>query len=321
MTITIANVTTSDDFSINELTTGSKDGNGVFDKMMGIIGLHLYDEYENSRIRGTDYANAYIQALNHALNQATGYALNRAKLGLEMQMLEAQIQKVAADTVLTVKQGALVDAQTAKESLEVTKLEWEIDHKLPKELQMIDAQIANMKAEVALKEYELKVIKPIQLAIQQAELRLKELQIPLMQKELELKDKQLDIAIKDLEIKGQQLEIAKYELQFKLPAEVKSIQAQGDLYAQKVITEKAQTDNSVVGDGSVINLNNKVLAEQAKSFLRDGKLKLANMLIDTWKIRRNDDPDEAPVNDINKLNDKKIGETVDAVFTSVELNP
>lgn len=321
MTITIANVTTSDDFSINELTTGSKDGNGVFDKMMGIIGLHLYDEYENHRIRGTDYANAYIQALNHALNQATGYALNRAKLGLEMQMLEAQIQKVAADTVLTVKQGALVDAQTAKESLEVTKLEWEIDHKLPKELQMIDAQIANMKAEVALKEYELKVIKPVQLAIQQAELRLKELQIPLMQKELELKDKQLDIAIKDLEIKGQQLEIAKYELQFKLPAEVKSIQAQGDLYAQKVITEKAQTDNSVVGDGSVINLNNKVLAEQAKSFLRDGKLKLANMLIDTWKIRRNDDPDEAPVNDINKLNDKKIGETVDAVFTSVELNP
>lgn len=88
-----------------------------------------------------------------------------------------------------------------------------------------------------------------------------------------------------------------------------------------MITEKAQTDNSVVGDGSVINLNNKVLAEQAKSFLRDGKLKLANMLIDTWKIRRNDDPDEAPVNDINKLNDKKIGETVDAVFTSVELNP
>lgn len=321
MTITIANVTTSDDFSINELTTGSKDGNGVFDKMMGIIGLHLYDEYENHRIRGTDYANAYIQALNHALNQATGYALNRAKLGLEMQMLEAQIQKVAADTVLTVKQGALVDAQTAKESLEVTKLEWEIEHKLPKELEMIDAQIANMKAEVALKEYELKVIKPVQLAIQQAELRLKELQIPLMQKELELKDKQLDIAIKDLQIREQQLEIAKYELQFKLPAEVKSIQAQGDLYAQKVITEKAQTDNSVVGDGSVINLNNKVLAEQAKSFLRDGKLKLANMLIDTWKIRRNDDPDEAPVNDINKLNDKKIGETVDAVFTSVELTP
>lgn len=321
MTITIANVTTDTDFDIKELTTGSKDGNGVFDKMMSIIGLHLYDEYENHHIRGTDYANAYIQALNHALNQATGYALNRAKLGLEMQMLEAQIQKVAADTVLTVKQGALVDAQTAKESLEVTKLEWEIEHKLPKELEMIDAQIANMKAEVALKEYELKVIKPVQLAIQQAELRLKELQIPLMQKELELKDKQLDIAIKDLELKGQQLEIAKYELEFKLPAEVKSIQAQGDLYAQKVITEKAQTDNSVVGDGSVINLNNKVLAEQAKSFLRDGKLKLANMLIDTWKIRRNDDPDEAPVNDINKLNDKKIGETVDAVFESVELTP
>lgn len=45
-----------------------------------------------------------------------------------------------------------------------------------------------MKAEIALKEYELKYIKPIQLALQE--------------KELALRDKQLDISVKELALKN-----------------------------------------------------------------------------------------------------------------------
>lgn len=331
MTITISNVTTPVDFSINELTTGNADGNGVFDIMMKAIVAHLHEEYKGNRIRGTDYANAFIQALNNGLNQATGYALNRAKLGLEMQLTEAQIQKIGADTVFVTKQGALVDAQTIKESLEAEKLEHEIEHKLPRELAMMDAQIENMRLEIALKDYELKYIKPVQLALQnkeldikdkqlhimEKELRLKELQIPIMERELALKEKQLEITDKELAIKQQQLDIAKYELEFKLPAEVGSIQAQADLYKQKVITETAQTNPRVIVEGSVIDRNNKVLTEQAKSYDRDGKLKVASLMSDSWKVRRNDDPDEAPVNDINKLNDVMIGKAITTLYDSV----
>lgn len=234
-----------------------------------------------------------------------------------MQLMEAQVLKLGADTALVTKQGALVDAQTAKETLEVEKLELELTYKFPKELEMIDAQIENMRAEVALKQYELTVLKPIEYQLRLAEMELKKLQVPLMQRELEIKEKQLGIAEKELAIKEKQLEITKYELEYKLPAEVKSIEAQGDLYKQKVITEKAQTDDSVVGEGSVINLNNKVLAEQAKSFLRDSKLKVASLLIDTWKVRRTDDPDATPADGINKLRDVEIGTVVDAVFESV----
>lgn len=285
----IPNATISPDFNIDELTEGKLDGNGVFDKLMKTFELHLEREYNKQRIRGTDYANAYIGLINNALNQVSNYALEKSKLPLELQLLEAQIHKTATDTIVATKQGGLIDAQIHKEMAQTEMLHLEMEYKFPKELALIDAQIANMKAEIALKEYELKYIKPIQLALQE----------------------------KELDIKEQQLRLAEYELQVKAPAEVRSINAQADLYNQKVVTEKAQTDASVIGSGSVIDHNNKVLAQQAISYDNDSKLKATSMLVDTWKVRRNDDPDEAPVNDINKLADPNIGTAVGKVLQSV----
>ena len=299
----IPNITITNDFNIDELTQGKLDGNGVFDIMIRTLEQHLQREYERQRIRGTDYANAYIGLVNNALNQVSSYALAKSKLPLELQLLEAQIHKTATDTIVTTKQGGLVDAQIQKEMAQTEMLHLEMEYKFPKELSLIDEQIKNMQAEIALKEYELKHIKPIQLAIQE--------------KELALREKQLLINEKELAIKEQQLALAKYEVEFKSPAEVASIIAQGDLYRQKVTTEKAQTDASVIGTGSVIDHNNKVLAQQAISYDNDSKLKATSMLVDTWKVRRNDDPDEAPVNDINKLADPNIGTAVTKVLESV----
>lgn len=284
----IPNATISPDFNIDELTEGKLDGNGVFDKLMKTFELHLEREYNKQRIRGTDYANAYIGLINNALNQVSNYALEKSKLPLELQLLEAQIHKIATDTIVATKQGGLIDAQIHKEMAQTEMLHLEMEYKFPKELALIDEQIANMKAEIALKE-----------------------------KELALRDKQLDISVIELRIKEQQLRLAEYEVQVKAPAEVRSINAQADLYSQKVVTEKAQTDASVIGKGSVIDHNNKVLAQQAISYDNDSKLKATSMLVDTWKVRRNDDPDEAPVNDINKLADPNIGTAVVKVLQSV----
>lgn len=284
----IPNATISPDFNIDELTEGKLNGNGVFDKLMKTFELHLEREYNKQRIRGTDYANAYIGLINNALNQVSNYALEKSKLPLELQLLEAQIHKIATDTIVATKQGGLIDAQIHKEMAQTEMLHLEMEYKFPKELALIDEQIANMKAEIALKE-----------------------------KELALRDKQLAISVIELGIKEQQLRLAEYEVQVKAPAEVRSINAQADLYNQKVVTEKAQTDASVIGKGSVIDHNNKVLAQQAISYDNDSKLKATSMLVDTWKVRRNDDPDEAPVNDINKLADPNIGTAVVKVLQSV----
>ena len=118
-------------------------------------------------------------------------------------------------------------------------------------------------------------------------------------------------------MKEKQLQLAEHELTVKAPLEAKQIQMQADLYKQKVITEKAQTDGSVINPDSVIAHNNKVLGEQAKSYVADSKLKATGILVDTWKIRRTDDPDEAPVNAQNKLTDPTIGKAVDSLLNQV----
>lgn len=301
MTITIETTQLDPDFNINELTTGTLDGNGVFDVMMTAVKAHLHKEFENNRIRGTDYANAYIQAMNNAMQQASNYALQKAKQALEIQLLEAQLAKLGVDTGLVVKQGALVDAQASHEIAQVAKINHEIEHLFP--------------LQVKLAEHEVR-LKDKQVDLAQKDIELKQNQIELGHKELQLKEKQLTIAEKEIGIKEKQLEITEYELTHKLPAEVKNTNAQASLYEQKVITETAQTDPSVNKQGSVIWYNNKVLEQQARTYDNDSKLKVLSVLVDTWKIRYNEDPDNNEVTAINKLTDPTIGQAVDRLLTS-----
>lgn len=328
MSITIPNSSVDLSFNISELTSGTLDGNGVFDVLMKAVYLHLEREYEDNRIRGTDYANAYIQLMQNGLQQATGYSLQKAKLPLELQLLEAEIQKVATDTIVATKQGGLLDAQAIHEMSKNRQTEYITNIKLPKEVALIDANIRNQDKQTALLEFELTYLKPKELELKQqqielakAEVELKLKQIPLMEKELELKEKQVAIAEKELGIKEQQLALAKFELEFKAPAEVKSINAQGDLYNQKVITEKAQTDPSVIGTGSVIDVQNKLHEKQKDSYDRDAEQKVLSILVETWKVRHNADPDfeDNAVNAINKLNNHVIGKAVEKASTGIGL--
>ena len=140
------------------------------------------------------------------------------------------------------------------------------------EIELIEANINNSKKDLELKEYELTHIKP---------------------QELALKNAQLDIAEKELLLKAKQLELAEYELLHKLPAEVEGIIVNNELVSQKKITEKAQTDSSVIGPDSVIDWNIKVLDAQVKGIDQEAKQKIMRMLIDTWTTRVNNDSAEA----------------------------
>lgn len=286
MPVSIPN--TEGTITIEELT--SKDGNGVFDKMLeGAIHL-LRKEYDDQKIRSTDFVNALVALIPQVLDQANKYSLAKAKLPLELQLLEAEILKTATDTVVATKQGALLEAQASRELAEINRTNTELALKLPKEIALMDKEIA-----------------------------LKEAQLPLLQKDLELKAQQLDLGLKDLALKQQQLALAKYELDKKAPTEVAMTQAQADLYKQKVVTEKAQVDDTIPNPNSVIGLNNNLLKEQAKGFRTDSQLKALSLLIETWKVRYNADPDNKDnvVNDINKLFDPNIGKAVDSVFGAV----
>ncbi len=140
MTVTIPNSEVNTDYNISELTSGELGGNGTFDIIMGAVNAHIENQFKLGRIRGTDFANTYIQAMQMALQQASSYAIAKAKLPLELQQLEAQNHKIATDIAVMTKQGALYDAQTLQTMAQTEQVKLETTKKVPAEIEQIKQQ-------------------------------------------------------------------------------------------------------------------------------------------------------------------------------------
>lgn len=314
MTVTIPNSEVNTDYNISELTSGELGGNGTFDIIMGAVNAHIEHQFKLGRIRGTDFANTYIQAMQMALQQASSYAIAKAKLPLELQQLEAQNHKIATDIAVMTKQGALYDAQTlqtmtqteqVKQQTDLIKEQtrkeiYETDFVLPKQLQQTDAQIAQLTKDTELKEYELVHIKPLELENARTE--------------VDIKEQQIEVSKADLAIKQQQLELAKYQFTYQAPSEVAKTKSEADYYKYRAINEQAQTDPSVVMEGSTTALNNALIKEQSRQFMRSAQQGFLSEMIGSWKVRYNADPDAVGngVDDENKLNDSYIGKVLTA---------
>jgi Zn finger protein HypA/HybF involved in hydrogenase expression len=102
------------DIQFTEVTnsTTADNGTGHFDKIMQAMLRHVREEFDEGRIKGTDYATVYLGALQSAMQQAIQFAL-------EEKLREAQIDATVADTAIKQAQSAkdllLKDAQKATE--------------------------------------------------------------------------------------------------------------------------------------------------------------------------------------------------------------
>lgn len=96
---------------IEALTEGTLNGTGVFDVLMKATKAHLKVEFDENRIRGTEYAEAYTQSIQMVLQQAIAF------LGLQKQaeLTDAQICKLKAEY-------DLIEAQIAKTGAEINLL-------------------------------------------------------------------------------------------------------------------------------------------------------------------------------------------------------
>ena len=273
---------------IKDLTEGSVDGTGVYDVIMSAVKGHLRLEFDAERIRGTDYANAYVQATISALGESIQFTVSQSRLSGELAQMAAQTDKTRQEII----------------SLELANRLAEEKHGL--ELETMRVNIDNSKKDLELKE--------VQLALSEKELEIKGQQLEMAKQELSIKIAQLGIAEQDLLIKKEQLLLTKYELTTKLPAEVALVKTQDALYAQKTITERAQTNNQGVGPGSVIDLSNALLREQAKAYVSNANQTAAKLLIDTWNVRHTNDPDGNRADATNRLTDANIGIAVSKIL-------
>lgn len=263
VTKVIKTASPSEPLDISDLTTVALDGLGVFDRMLTLHRLALTREFTGGRIVGKEYSDAFIQTYIANLELSIRLVMEKEKQAYELDLLEGQLAKMEADTLIAGKQ------------LELLNKELELKTRmLPLEIALTTAQIAKMEADATLAEK--------QLLLADRELILKD-------KELLLKDKELDLMAKQI-----------------------------ILTEQKVVTEKAQTDPSVIIDGSVISMNNRVLEAQVNGFKRDAEQKAANTLLQTWIVRLNNDA--ALTNDANMLKDKYVGRAVEKMMQGVGMS-
>lgn len=110
------------EITINDLTTKTLDGNGVFDILMQTIQLRLEAEYKSGRIKGQEYANVYLGAVQATIEQSLRFILEKQTVDKQAELLSKQILQTEQQTLNTVKEGLILDRQESKLTSEINLL-------------------------------------------------------------------------------------------------------------------------------------------------------------------------------------------------------
>ena len=121
--------------AVSELTTGAKNGSGVFDSLMSTIDVRLSDEYSNNRIKDTEYAKVYLGSMEAAITQSIQFLLGSA-------LLSAQNDKIIAEI-------SLINSQKDKIAAEILLVQQQIENSKVQNL-VLQAQVEKIDAEIIL---------------------------------------------------------------------------------------------------------------------------------------------------------------------------
>ena len=133
-----------ENFSNGEIVSGEWEGTGVFDELMKAINGNIKVQYEAGRIKGTDYANVYMNSMQAAMTEGMKFILTKQQAEKQLDMIDKQIE--AQDV-----QVAIQEVQLAENSEK-----WAIQRKvLDNQLSMSDIDV-QYKEQNVLRDLELK---------------------------------------------------------------------------------------------------------------------------------------------------------------------
>lgn len=258
-------------------------------------------------------------------NQVINTQTQNELLTAQKEGIDLQNSKVPKEIVILEKQALQADAATALSTAQKDQMIAETNTKLPVEVQNLARQGENISKQVLLTDAQtnqtIEQTKRLPYDIEEIQARITNMskQSLSMEKDIELKVGQLALQEKQLLISAAELAVKQQEIQVQLAA-IDSQKAQADLYAQKVVTEKAQTFGNIAQEGSVLGANIKVLIAQADGYKRDAEQKSARILVDTWNVRRNSD-EGTEANVTNQLHDANIGIVIQGLIRGTGLVP
>lgn len=151
---------------IEDLTEVDLDGEGVFDKLMAAMGLHIQREFKGNRITGDQYAKVYTEVMTGVLGSSVQFLLAKdqahwSAITAQMQARIAEIQATKAlielEEAKVLTQKAIFDMKNSGAQYALTKLQ------LANENQKNFLLQAQTEGEV----YKVQFLLPAELAIQQ----------------------------------------------------------------------------------------------------------------------------------------------------------
>lgn len=173
---------------------------------------------------------------------------------------------------------------------------------LAKDKAQYDAQIA--EAQVRLTE--------AQIRLTDAKIALEVLNVPLL-------EAQTAKILREVEMMDLQESLLNAQINL-TTAQKTSTDAQSALVIQKTITEKAQTQDGIAAENSVVGKQKNLYTAQTNGYLRDSEQRAAKLLADTWVARRT--TDEGTIADgTNLLNDATIGLAITKLLEGVGITP
>lgn len=261
-----------------DLTTGSLDGTGVFDLLMAATKPHIKAEYDNGRIKGAEYSQVYLAALNSAMNQSIEFLLRQDATKAQNDILEQQLLQAVADTATANAQTALLTAQEL----------------------LIDKDILKRTQETLTE------------TAQTALLTAQEL---LIDKDILLRTQEILTEVENTAVATAAKCKLQAEFDLIVQQKLKAVQETAVL-TQKVVTETAQTSGASISATSVIGSQVALYTAQKDGFARDAEQKAAKLFFDTWNVRRTTD-DTVDVNTTNKLMDADVGAVATKLKTGI----
>ena len=86
-------------------------GSGVFDKLMHAINGNILVQYESGRIKGPEYAQVYLGSMQTAVVEAMKFMLTKEQIAKDLDLKQAQIDKINDDKLTSAKQRDLYQRQ------------------------------------------------------------------------------------------------------------------------------------------------------------------------------------------------------------------
>lgn len=264
------------EITLQELTESTVEGNGVFDKFMATINVHLLEQYAEKRITGADYSKVYLGAMQAAFTQAITFTLQKQEAGNQADLILKQIDLVNQQIIGAQKDNELKDKQIEKLTAEISLLAQQ-EANLVIEGQNLVKQGNQIDANVSLAAKQEEKLGQDILNLQQ--------QVINLQSEKTKTDAETGLVNQNVTNAVSQNNV--------FIQQALKVGNEKALLEQKKKTEEAQISDTVdtVTVGGILGAQRRLIGTQREGFLRDHEQKVLKTLADTWNIRRSTDPD------------------------------